>query len=97
MIEKFIDKYNKEEDLICVSIDEIEEDSPYYMDKHEIIRMLLYNSVYNYKKIKENCILIKQTSCEYINADMYLICPLKANSIIKKSWNDIIKLLTYTK
>lgn len=92
MKNKYTKAYAMEQDLVCVSTEEFNARIGYFMDKWEIINMVLGASKGSFiRKIAENHYILFSES-HYHYYPLHIICPLYANKDAKEWWKEL-KLL----
>lgn len=89
MKNKYTKAYAMEQDLVCVSTEEFDARIRYFMDKWEIINMILEASKDSFiRKIAENhYILFSESHCHYY--PLHIICPLYARKDVKEWWKEL--------
>ena len=79
--------FENEQDLVMITYGKKE---PYFMDKEEIIKMLINNCIEDYYFLAENCIRFEFNNCSHY---YYLIYPINASKENRKDFEEIKKLL----
>lgn len=85
---KYETKFSEIDDLILVDEKEYNNNDGYEVDKNEILRFLVINTIKESEKIAENCYKIKTNDSVF-----YIICPLYASEVIKQRYEEIINIL----